>query len=818
MLDHFPRPPADNGRGVHWSHSQYFWGKDNWSFWKEQILAMNLKWVKILDDGDGSAEGLVKRLIDIKVMPVIRFYEEEPNPGHISGREADTARRYAEMGAVYFETNNEPDLDLEWKGRNRPPNWLDIVVDNFIIEADMIRAAGGYLLFPAFGPGGRGNPFKLIVEKGRKDILDGNCCLAIHNYCLGRPLDYPNGPINMYGEPLTAAQWEEQGGMWAWEMSQEAVNEHRRRLANPQASILKDSTCFRAFEYFDALVNEAAGHSIPIFTTEGGYNVGQRAGTTYGDDPRYPKPTPERAGKLTDDMFRYIEEEAPDYYFACMPWLIAVGRIGIWGDAFENQGPWFTHHFDKQFGLSGELPIVAKLKARPGKVRKNGPVPEGIKSFYTGPDLTGRKFDDRFKYLRPQVLLEPVKDPTKPHWRLVEARWADEREGGKGYIYVKALDENGRPVAGVTFQGQRPDAVDEVVTKGAIDQYLGNYLMTGTLGTYRVSMTQDGLPSDKLINVGLGNEVSPKQPVPTSFILTFQKMAGTTAPPPTTENVTEPRSGSPVLEPKPVPETRPPQRRRLRTLDVRFKNMQPPVLLEPVADRSKPYWRFSDAHWADTQETQGKPYVYVKALNERGQPIVGAAFQVIYGEGLDNIATKGAADQYLGSYEMTGLLGTYTIRMAQDNLASDNIVNVGLGDGVSPARTSIFLTFQQVSGISSPPAAGDEPGEQPGSESALEPAPLPVGPRADTPPLGSDMMVGLKDALMAAARQYVIPINRLSRLYQYARSKNLGEFLSAEFPLRHQGAEYQLQVFERGIVYMDKANPNVVKHIDWARD
>ena len=86
MLDHFPRPNGDNGRGVHWSHSQYFWGKDDWGFWKEQIQAMNLKWIKLLDDGGGSAEGLVKRLVDLQVMPVVRFYREEPNPGRISGR------------------------------------------------------------------------------------------------------------------------------------------------------------------------------------------------------------------------------------------------------------------------------------------------------------------------------------------------------------------------------------------------------------------------------------------------------------------------------------------------------------------------------------------------------------------------------------------------------------------------------------------------------------------------------------------------------------------------------------------------------------
>jgi hypothetical protein len=700
MLSHFPRPPEDNGRGVHWSHTPYFWGQDNWGFWKEQIQAMKLKWIKVLDDGGGSAEGLIKRLVDIKVMPVVRFYMEEPNPGHINeSREGETAKRYAEMGAVYFETNNEPDLDLEWEDRKRPPNWLDIVVDNFIIEADMIRNVGGYLLFPAFGPGGRGNPFELIIEKGRKDILDGNCCLAIHNYCLGRPLDYPNDPINTQGVPLMPEEWEEKGGMWAWEMGHETVTEHRRRLANPNANIMEDSTCFRAFEYFDALVNEAVGHSIPIFTTEGGYNVGQRAGTTFGDDPRYPKPTPEWTGRLTEDMFRYIQEEAPDYYFACMPWLIAVKQMGIWHEGFENQGPWFTPHFDQQFGLNGELPIVPKLKALPPKVRQDGPMPEAMKNFYTGPDLTGRDFDDRFKYLKPQVLLDPVADPSKPHWRLIEGRWANEQEsGGKAYVFAKVFDESGQPLEGATFQADRGDAIDKVETKGPIDQYWGNYLMTGLLGTYKISMAQDDLPSDKLTNVGLGNEISPRQHVPTAFYLTFQKVTGeVTAPPP------EP------VEAEPAPTQPPPA----------------PVVETPTPPQPPP--------------TQPPPAPVVETPTPPQPP---------------------------------------------------------------PTQP--------------PPAPVVEPPTPPQPPPEPEPPspPPPVGPEVETP---TEVVVGapeIKDALMAAARQYIFPINRNSDLYQYARTNNLGDFISAEFPLRHQGVEYRAQVFEKGIVYVKVDRSGPVMHVE----
>ena len=820
MLEHFPRPPADTGRGVHWSHSQYFWGKQDWAFWKDQIQAMHLKWVKILDDGDGSAEGLVKRLVDLKVMPVVRFYKEEPNPGHISSRETDRARRYADMGAVYFETNNEPDLELEWKNRRRPPNWLDIVVENFIIEADMIRNAGGYLLFPAFGPGGRGNPFKLIVEKGRRDILDGNCALAIHNYCLGRPLDYPNDPITMHGQPLTAEEWEQQGGMWAWEMNYKTVNEHRRRLANPKASIMTDSTGFRAFEYFDALVKEAVGHSIPIFTTEGGYNVGQRAGTTFGDDPRYPKPTPERAGQLTDDMFRFIEEKAPDYYFACMPWLIAVSRMGIWGDAFENQGPWFTHHFDKQFGLKGELPLVSRLKARPGKVRQDGPIPKGIQTFYSGPDLSGRQFDDRLKYLQPQVILGPVADPSKPYWKLVEVRWEDEQQGGKGYIFVKALDDQGKPIEGLTFQGDRGDAIDKIETKGRFDNYLGNYLMTGTLGTYTVSINQDGLPSDRLLNVGLGNEISPKQPVRTSFFLTFQKVLGqgTTVPSQPTLRPQTPPDPAPPSPPPPPPEPPTPQppvkpvspppdvmpvNLPARDIDSRLANLTPAVTVQPMADPNRPHWRLVKARWADEREAQGRTYIFVTALDQNGRPLENAMFQVDRGDVIDEVGTKGPLDQFLGNYLMTAWLGTYTVSMGQDKLPSDKLINVGMGDGKKPIRTSFYLTFQKVVPVVTSPLE-TTPSVQP-------PITSPPPPPKPPPPVFDE--AALKAALIAASSQYIIPVNRLSALYQYAQRNKLGEFLSAEFLVRFQEQEYRAQVFERGITYFKVGQPDKISHV-----
>lgn len=520
MLEQFPRPPGDTGRGVHWSNSPYLWGQDKWPFWKEQIQAMNLKWVKLLDDGSGSAFGLIQRLIDIGVMPVVRMFREEPNPGRFIN--IDYVKRCVEHGAVYFETNNEPDLDLEWEGRRRPTNWLDIVVDNFIIEASQIRDVGGYLLFPAFGPGGRGNPFQMIVERGRRDLLDGNCCLAIHNYCLGRPLDYPNDSINTHGVPLTQDEWEDAGGMWAWEMGKDTVNFHRQKHKNPKASVMQDSTCFRAFEYFDALVNEAVGHSIPIFTTEGGYNVGQRGGTTFGDDARYPKPTPERASQFTDAMFQYIAEKGPPYYFACMPWIVGVSYFGHGAMNFEAQGPWFTNHYDRGWGLNGELPIVQRLKDRQDEPRVNGPVPAAWQRYADGPEMVGRDFDDRFKYLEPQVELLPVENLDRPHWRLSEARWRSDKEGGIARVFVRVLDQFGQPVGGVQFRATHGDDADYAKTKA---EGYGDIMMTAGLGTYTVDVfdKKTGIPSDALVNVGNGTEIGYAG---TSFFLTFVLSSG----------------------------------------------------------------------------------------------------------------------------------------------------------------------------------------------------------------------------------------------------------------------------------------------------
>jgi hypothetical protein len=521
-LSDFPRPPGDNGRGLHWSPSLYAWGQDNWKFWERQILDMNLKWIKVLDDSGGSTYHLCRRLVEIGVMPVVRLYRQEPNPGRIGSRELDLIEKLVKIGVYYFETNNEPDLDLEWEGRRKPANWLDVVVDNFIFEADRILALGAYPAFPAFGPGGLGNPFEKLKDRGRIDLLDEGAWLALHNYCLGRPLDYPNDPVNVEGVSLSEEEWEFTGGLWAWEMDHIAVSNRRRAMKDPDASIYKDFTCFRGFEAMNKLVVDACGHSIPILTTEGGYNVGQRAGTTEGDDPRYPKPTARRQAELTVAMFDYMQRDAPDYYFACMPWLVASNLIGHYSPVWEAQGPWFTHSFDRHFGLSGQLPVVDMVKRMPSMSRHDRPAPQVWRDLEE-PELVGRDWDHRLRYLgQGEVQLQATTETDDLYWRLASVKWRDLKESqGTRHIFVKILDEEGEPVAEADFRVQNGGEF-VIKTKGAIDDYLGNHPMYGAIGTYTVDAVQDGHPSDRIVGVGLGTLEAPYDLASTSFVLTFQ--------------------------------------------------------------------------------------------------------------------------------------------------------------------------------------------------------------------------------------------------------------------------------------------------------
>ncbi len=209
-LKDYPRPKNDNGRGIHWSpglYNDHLFETGEIEGWVNELLEMQIKWVKVIDDGGGSTIELCERLLENDIFPVVRLYMD--SPGHIRMREEETIRDLISIGVRYFETKNEPDLDIEWHDDRKPPNWLDIVVDDFIYDADRVLPMGGHLAMPSMGVGTIVNPFAKVVDRGRSDIFHHGAWVAIHNYTLNHPLDYPFDAIKQTGQPLTELEYEE---------------------------------------------------------------------------------------------------------------------------------------------------------------------------------------------------------------------------------------------------------------------------------------------------------------------------------------------------------------------------------------------------------------------------------------------------------------------------------------------------------------------------------------------------------------------------------------------------------------------------------
>jgi hypothetical protein len=137
------------------------------------------------------------------------------------------------------------------------------------------------------------------------------------------------------------------------------------------------------------------------------------------------------------------------------------------------------------------------------------------------PTLPARVVDPRLAGLG--VRIEPVgTSEGQLHWRLVEARWANEQESaGRHSIFVEVIDQQGRRAAGQTVLiqwagGAAPLPVKADAPPGcAVD-----FGMYNTLGSYWVSI--GGMPSDRVTGLGLGTQESPNFTIHTSFYLTFR--------------------------------------------------------------------------------------------------------------------------------------------------------------------------------------------------------------------------------------------------------------------------------------------------------
>ncbi len=368
-LRDYPRPKNDTGIGVHWNAGYpaiVGMGKIR-EYWLPELIAMGVKWVKIANH-DGALE-FATLLLKNDIMPILRIYRPQPNPGVLDEKLLAAVRDSVAAGVRYFEFNNEPDLGIEWQSREVPPDAITIVAQNAIADMEAILKLGGYPAVPALATGTKWDLVGEICRLGRRDLFSEAVWQAVHNYSLNHPLDYPYDAGNQQGAPYTADFYDrlaqEGWGDTAWRgWSLERVNDERRRNANPGATVFDDPSCWRAYERYDKLIRDQIGRSLPLLATENGYIVGEQP------DPRYPATTPQLHMAQTLEACRIMMgtssrfDHAPDYYFCTAFWLLGNYSLGSWASEWEGQA-WYSSRWPE-----GRLPTVDALKAEPKQVRQ----------------------------------------------------------------------------------------------------------------------------------------------------------------------------------------------------------------------------------------------------------------------------------------------------------------------------------------------------------------------------------------------------------------------------------------------------------------
>jgi len=134
-----------------------------------------------------------------------------------------------------------------------------------------------------------------------------------------------------------------------------------------------------------------------------------------------------------------------------------------------------------------------------------------------------RDLDARLGPMNVQIVDAAGLQPGQKYWRLVKVYWQSKEESGNDHtIYIEVVDDNGARVLGQAVEIRWQEGMDTVfVEDKAPPVYGANYPMYGTLGSYTVSIP--GLPSDKIVGLGMGTAEQPAFTIHTNFFLTFQK-------------------------------------------------------------------------------------------------------------------------------------------------------------------------------------------------------------------------------------------------------------------------------------------------------
>jgi len=657
-LARFPRPPQDNGWGVHWSTGLFGQPPSVVDRYITELESLNIRWVKIVqgDTPKVAHPYLIRRLVAAGIMPIVRVYQEynEP-PRHL----ASLVRSGRPMGVYYYELFNEPNI------AGRPGGWrpgesidVDRLVSLWIPAAETVIREGGFPSLPALTPGGDYDDVAFldafltaVLRRGRKDLLRQSW-LPLHNYFLNHPLNYPEDPVNLRSVPLSAAEAARRG-LSATQV--QAIN-HARQIAHLPRSqggyfrgrtIYQDSNAFRKFEAYHKVVMERVGFAMPIISTEGGAIAGSQ------EDPRYPPVTDDDVARWTVAAYNYMLDQAPPYYFAFTPWLLVNQAAG-------GGSSWETAAWYKMDGTT--LPVVSALKqnVRGKRTRERRYTPATLRAWAAAgapgnAPTTSGSATPAIAQPPAQVTSSPgpVSPGREPYalyaTQAATLRWQREKTG----LVVISVIANRRVVGRLTL-----------------------WANGGSLVTWPVDLEAGGDMTKKWRLVDAESAIG----------LQLVDSGGRTLAKYGVTSGATPRALSPPTRSKPYTAT--PRQRSLQW-DTRLDGLGV-RLVKAKARRGDSLWRLVRAVYQDPTESSGNHNIYVELLDEKGRRVLGHRVWVVWRGGQAPLITQDKpAPEYAANFPMYGKIGSYRVEVEG---VSDAVTGMGL-----PVRhhVNFLLTFQR---------------------------------------------------------------------------------------------------------------------------
>jgi len=399
-LKDFPRPANGSHRGIHWSASVYHPTGSSLDWWINELLAMNIKWVKLLDNGGGSSKHVCQKLLTKDIIPIVRIYRPRPNPGHLGEQEKQTISELVALGVRYFESNNEPNLPVEWQeGEWQNGGRPELVMQHWLQDAKAIIARGGYPAFPALAQCSQHSEhgsipwyikaFQWLDEHAHADALnvfDNGAWIAVHDAVLNHC-------------------YKDDDGIWHFDYPYDPICQQDQ----PGKTIMDDDNSLIGHRVPAKLLQDHFGLQVPVISTEGG--VFAPRGGWQQLDTRYPGYNNDGHAERTVAMFQWLRTNAEDYFFAMCPWLIANERMGHIDPAWTE---------DAWYRMDRELPVVAAVKAMGPEPTPPPPLPLDETLRHAAWNRRGLAYNPEAafpKYARQHNLGSPLTPEFDVNWR-----------------------------------------------------------------------------------------------------------------------------------------------------------------------------------------------------------------------------------------------------------------------------------------------------------------------------------------------------------------------------------------------------------------